>query len=342
MKRFYPKVSIVIPVYNGSDYLMEAVDSALAQTYNNIEIIIVNDGSTDGGATEKIAKSYGSKVRYYYKTNGGVGSAINFGIKKMTGKYFSWLSHDDLYLPNKIETQIEYLQSATRKDIILYSDYEIINENKQHIASNRLKDIVHKNDNFDFYAVLFNTVNVCTLLIPVECFSVVGLFNEKLLTSQDYELLIRLSEHYPLVHVPIELVKQRFHSKQGTKTIGTYNHERDSLFIDYINGISADRILELNKSIPSFYIAVAIGFITINKFKIISRHAFRLFLSNMFKSNPAELFGNLMLLVYYQLRYHISDSNYQRIRKAYSHLKDPRRWGELLYKIFKVAKNALG
>jgi glycosyltransferase involved in cell wall biosynthesis len=60
-----PKVSIVIPVYNGSNYLSQAIDSALAQTYPNIEIVVVNDGSNDGGATEKIALSYGDKVRYF-------------------------------------------------------------------------------------------------------------------------------------------------------------------------------------------------------------------------------------------------------------------------------------
>ena len=87
MKTFNPKVSIVIPVFNGSNYLKEAIDSALAQTYKNIEIIVVNDGSDDKGETEKIAKSYGSKIKYFKKENGGVATALNFGIKKMTGKY---------------------------------------------------------------------------------------------------------------------------------------------------------------------------------------------------------------------------------------------------------------
>ena len=86
-----PKVSIVIPVYNGSNFLAEAIDSALSQTYHNTEIIVVNDGSTDEGATENIALSYGNKINYYLKKNGGVASALNFGIEKMSGEYFSWL-----------------------------------------------------------------------------------------------------------------------------------------------------------------------------------------------------------------------------------------------------------
>ena len=75
-----PKVSIVIPVYNGANYLGEAIDSALEQTYENIEIIVVNDGSTDDGATREIALSYGDRIRYFEKENGGVSSALNLGI----------------------------------------------------------------------------------------------------------------------------------------------------------------------------------------------------------------------------------------------------------------------
>ena len=75
-----PLISIVIPVYNGSNFLREAIDSALAQTYKNIEIIVVNDGSADDGETERIALSYGDKIRYFKKENGGVSSALNYGI----------------------------------------------------------------------------------------------------------------------------------------------------------------------------------------------------------------------------------------------------------------------
>ena len=104
------KVTIIIPVYNGSNYVREAIDSALAQTYKNIEILVVNDGSTDEGATRDICLSYGDKITYYEKENGGVSTALNLGIEKMTGDYFSWLSHDDLYYPDKIEKQMKELE----------------------------------------------------------------------------------------------------------------------------------------------------------------------------------------------------------------------------------------
>ena len=115
MSKKNPKVSIVIPVYNGSNYLKDAIDSALSQTYNNLEIIVVNDGSNDEGKTKAIAEPYGNKIIYLEKENGGASSALNLAIKKMTGDYFSWLSHDDMYYPNKISRQVEELQNYDKK-----------------------------------------------------------------------------------------------------------------------------------------------------------------------------------------------------------------------------------
>lgn len=111
MEMSNPKVSIVIPVYNGANYLKEAIDSALAQDYGNYEVIVVNDGSNDSGETEKIALSYGDKIRYLKKENGGVATALNFAIEKAEGEYVSWLSHDDAYFSNKLSSQIAALNA---------------------------------------------------------------------------------------------------------------------------------------------------------------------------------------------------------------------------------------
>ena len=108
-KMSYPKVSIIIPVYNGSNYLKNAIECALQQTYGNLEVLVVDDGSTDDGATENIAMEYGDRIRYFKKPNGGVSSALNFGIQNMTGDYFSWLSHDDAYSNDKIKDSVDLL-----------------------------------------------------------------------------------------------------------------------------------------------------------------------------------------------------------------------------------------
>ena len=101
-----PLVSIVIPLYNGANYIEEALKCAIAQDYPNKEIIVVNDGSTDDGAGKEICLKYADSITYIEKENGGCSSALNCGIKAAKGEYISWLSHDDLYLPNKLSYQV--------------------------------------------------------------------------------------------------------------------------------------------------------------------------------------------------------------------------------------------
>lgn len=171
---FNPLVSIVIPVYNGANYVAEAIESALKQTYKNIEVIVVNDGSTDN--TEKIVKKYGDKIRYFYKENGGVASALNFGIKNMKGEYFSWLSHDDVYYSNKIERQIEELKNID-KDNILYSGFELINDKSEFLYAWEIASTnEYRKLNNSFYALLLSGLNFCSLLIPKKAFYEVDFF----------------------------------------------------------------------------------------------------------------------------------------------------------------------
>ena len=118
------KVSIVIPVFNGSNYLKNAIDSALSQTYANCEVIVINDGSTDDGKTAAIAKSYGDKIRYYEKENGGVATAVNLGIELMKGDYFAWLSHDDMFTNDKIEKQMNAIKASGIKEAICHCNFD--------------------------------------------------------------------------------------------------------------------------------------------------------------------------------------------------------------------------
>ena len=108
LRNLMPRVSIIIPVYNGANYMREAIDSALAQTSDDVEVLVINDGSRDNGATAEIARSYGDRIRYIEKENGGVSSALNRGIAEMRGRWFCWLSHDDRYLPEKVARQLAF------------------------------------------------------------------------------------------------------------------------------------------------------------------------------------------------------------------------------------------
>jgi glycosyltransferase involved in cell wall biosynthesis len=217
MKEFNPLVSIIIPVYNGSDFLAEAIDSALMQTYKNIEILVVNDGSTDGGKTRNIAHGYGEKIIYFEKENGGVATALNFGIDKMQGDYFSWLSHDDKYYPHKIEHQIAQLTTLEDKNSVLYSNYDFINEKGSVLSTVTLPHI--NPEGFYGWILYESALHGCSLLIPKECFVKCGNFDMNLWTTQDYDLWFRIAEKFHFIHNEEVLISSRTHENQTSRTM---------------------------------------------------------------------------------------------------------------------------
>lgn len=226
-----PTVSIVIPVYNGSDYLREAIDSALAQTYGNIEVLVVDDGSNDEGKTEEIARSYGERIRYCRKENGGVGSALNLGIREMAGEYFSWLSHDDIYYPEKIEVQVRALPREPVQ-VVLYGDYDLIDAFSNRIGTNRTTPVPP--GRFRHALMTDYPINGCTALIPKRIFESVGMFEEGLPTTQDYAMWFRMARHFDFVHIPEILIMSRIHPGQGSLRLSDLD-EKNRFYIGCLN-----------------------------------------------------------------------------------------------------------
>ncbi len=215
-----PKVSIIIPVYNGSNYMKCAIDCALSQTYKNTEVIVVNDGSTDDGKTEEIALSYGNRIRYFSKPNGGVSSALNFGIKNMTGDYFAWLSHDDMYSPSRIKDSVELLVSHNLlgKKCVGFTGGYIMDA-----GGTRIRDFHHWFDEdrvYSGYEVMramteYGTLYGCNMLIPKIAFDEVGYFDENLRYSQDSLMWYRIFfAGYELISDNLPNVMGRMHGNQ--------------------------------------------------------------------------------------------------------------------------------
>lgn len=254
---FYPTVSIVIPVYNGSNFLAQAIDSALAQSYKNLEIIVVNDGSCDDGATECIALGYGDKIRYFSKPNGGVSSALNFGIEKMRGEYFSWLSHDDLYASDKVSREVEALASCRDKantvvccaDNLVDTDGNIIFH-----PAKRLSGVYSGADLFDIFFTRHLNINGCTLLISRVLFERYGGFS-KFRYIQDTECWVKfMLGGVTFKFIPDKLVMMRVHPGQVTQRMPELFHVEMAEFCwNIINDyISAGRMSPEN--IRSFLI----------------------------------------------------------------------------------------
>ena len=253
-KVFEPLISIIIPVYNGKNYLRESIDSAINQTYQNTEIIIINDGSNDSGVTEKIALSYGEQIHYFNKPNGGCASALYLGILKMTGDYFSWLSHDDLYRPNKIECQVNFLSHIDNKNTILYSGYDLINENGVYLHSIKPSFILNKMQlDTPLAPLMRGLVNGCSLLIPANLFKQFGQFDEALLYTQDYDLWFKLFRSSSVRFNPGQGVLSRVHQDQSTNSSKEQVlKEGNALWAGFLDKLTEDEMIKIDGSVERF------------------------------------------------------------------------------------------
>jgi len=277
---FNPKVSIIIPVYNWSNYLAEAIESALNQTYNNIEILVINDGSTDNWETEKVALSFADKIKYIKKENWGVSTTLNLWIEKMTWEYFSWLSHDDLYSTNKIQEQIDFLNTLENKNTILSCDFEFINEKWEFIWNSNIKKS-------DYESILYSIfirkypIYWCALLIPKQILNEIWFFDNKMKCTQDYDYWLRILENwYDFNYIDKILTQYRRHSEQWTnEKWNLYNKcikEEFLLYSKYLYKIWIFRIIKdgnenLIKSILKVIIPIiySLFYIIFRKFKSI-------------------------------------------------------------------------
>lgn len=238
--QFNPLVSIIIPVYNGSNYMREAIDSALAQTYKNIEIIVVNDGSDDGGETDRIAGNYGDKIRYICKSNGGVSTALNTGIAQMHGTYFSWLSHDDVYTPDKIEKEVCALAKLEDKNTLILCKNNYIDENSNPITTASSKSSLPEGEIITWNKALLTLIkegsfNGCALLIPKNAFDKCGIFDETLRFNQDGFMWNKIFlNKYSLFCISDVCVYGRIHSEQVTQKRQDLFHKDCAAMSEYL------------------------------------------------------------------------------------------------------------
>ncbi len=216
--QYMPFITIVIPVYNGEKYVSQAIESALAQTYKNLEIIVVNDGSPDN--SEEIIKPYMDRVRYFKKANGGVSTALNYAIKEMKGTWLSWLSHDDLYLPEKIERQVcrlnEIIDSHPGCDIekyVLSCQDQRIDENRNVLPHRGSTHPTYKDPNELVAKEIINyTIGGCTVLAAKSAYEKMGGFDERNRTISDADMWFKLMLNGYVFDFSNEiLVQSRYH-----------------------------------------------------------------------------------------------------------------------------------
>lgn len=209
------KVTIVIPFYN-CNYVGQAVHSALKQSYPNKEVLVVDDGSDKRYFKE--LQPFMGEITYMQKKNGGTASALNLGIEKASGNYITWLSSDDLYAPEKVEKQVSFMQKHGA--LFSFSNYCLINETNEVIANvvgPRYRTVI------EFYRDFLkgNTINGCTVMMHKQIFNDVGLFDEALPFTHDYDLWLRIMlARHDLYYLDEALTMYRYHPEMGTRKYG--------------------------------------------------------------------------------------------------------------------------
>ncbi len=214
------KISIIIPVYNAEKYIESCINSAIDQTYDDIEILVINDGSTD--STELILKKFENNIKIINKENGGTASALNMGIKHMTGEWFKWLSADDILKKDAIEKLVFQIQKLGKqvKNYILYSNYDLIDKDGKVIG---IFDEPNYNSllKFDRNVILLDHYygNGTTSIMHKSIFDKCGMFDETLGYKDDYDFWLRccIIFDYELYHVNESLAQYRIHDSQLTK-----------------------------------------------------------------------------------------------------------------------------
>ena len=239
-------VSIIIPVYNSERYLKECLNSLFDQTYQNIEIIAVDDGSTD--TSLEILKNYSDKLKILSQENNGLYSALKLGISKVQGKWCKWFSPDDVLYPHAIEIQVNEAEKYS-DNTILYSNWDIIDENGK-----LLREFHESNYNelsrFEYNIRLLygQQINVNTTLIPSILFQKPGIRNLDDPVAIDYDFFLNSAIfHGVKFHlIPQPLVKYRIHADQ-------LSHKNISKTLDFISEIKDELLMKLDESLRSKY-----------------------------------------------------------------------------------------
>ena len=215
-----PLVSVIMPAYNAERYIAESIQSVLDQSYGNWELVVVDDGSTDKTAeTVQRFAARDSRVNYIFQENSGQGKARNTGIESSSGALIAFLDADDLWLPEKLERQVQSLID-TKADVV-YSDITIIYEGDIDLGLTEFPTATGETEGIRMFDLLLieNRIPVASVILRKEIFNVAGPFEESRTYQgcEDYDLWLKLAAHGALFYgMPEKLVKYRRHSTAMT------------------------------------------------------------------------------------------------------------------------------
>lgn len=198
-----PRVSIIIPTHNRKAFVLEAIDSVLAQTYEGFELIVVDDGSADG--TREALKRYEESLLYLYQANQGVSTARNNGLALAQGEFIAFLDSDDLWLPKKLAVQVAFMDQHPQA-LICYTDELWIRRGKRVNPKKR-----HAKYSGEIYphCLPLCIISPSSALMRRGLFEQVGTFDPRLSVCEDYDLWLRVAALFPVFFIPQRLIVKR-------------------------------------------------------------------------------------------------------------------------------------
>lgn len=206
-------VSVVIPAYNAENYVRDTIESALAQTFKQYEIIVVDDGSIDN--TARVVQEFGDAIRYIYQENKGLSAARNTAIRNSKAEIIALLDADDLWEPNYLEAMIGLIDRYPEAAGV-YCGFQYIDALGRIVGKPSLK-VTPPEIFYETLVLEGNWLVPCSVLFRKQLAENVGLFDESLMALEDADMWIRLSAHHPFVGIPKALVRYRKHTNNMTK-----------------------------------------------------------------------------------------------------------------------------
>jgi len=248
-----PLVSVIIPTYNRVEFLGEAIESVLDQSYQNYEILVIDDGSIIDVKSK--LKPYLDKIKYIYQKNQGLAAARNRGIKESKGEYVAFLDDDDLFEVDKLKTQVAVLEGDSKVGFVYSDGYIFKNTDPGALIFDAASGRLQKPELFAELFFMNPNVFVSALLIKRECFDQLGGFDENLSQNEDGDMLLRIALNWKGKFSSYPSARVRYHDskmsrdridmykavlKSWNKILKSYPHFKESLGIK-----GEDRISEL-------------------------------------------------------------------------------------------------
>lgn len=250
---YKPLVSVIIPTFNRADVILTAINSVCKQSYENIEIIVIDDGSTDN--TKDLLDSSDLPIKYYYQSNQGVSTARNKAISKSKGELIAFLDSDDTWRPEKLEKQVNLFKEIPEVALIHNG---VIKINKSGEKSRILIfDTEKRYEIRDLISIVRNPyLGMSSIILKKEILDVTGIFDPLLKSAEDIDLFLRISEKYKVAFLNEDLVEVYINEKSLSAELISYEYNIKVInnFIEKHKNFIKDNLKLVNRKLSDLYL----------------------------------------------------------------------------------------